>query len=365
MNISRLHLKNFRNYEDLSCHFHPSGIHVLYGKNAQGKTNLIESIYYLSHLRSFRTQNQFHMIHHDQHLFRIDARIECKERKEELRVILTPKEKHLYRWNEPIRRYSDFIGILNAVLFCPDDLMLFQQSPKMRRRFIDMELIKLSKMYTFTLNRYQKLLRQRNAILKKDKIDPILLQTLTTQMIQDQVVILNQRIQFLDDLMKKTRRFYAFFTKDKEEIDAKYQTFIPLKEDLEKELIQAYQNHEERDRFLKQTQVGIHKDDIDFHMNGISIKDIASQGQRRSLVLSMKLALCQIIYEKQKEYPVLLLDDVFSELDSLRSRQLISILPKDMQVFITSTSSMDLSWFRERSVWFYEINEGHIKEVHR
>lgn len=365
MNVSKLHLKNFRNYEDLSCQFQRAGIHVLYGKNAQGKTNLIESIYYLSHLRSFRTHNQVHMIHHDRNLFRIDAHIEQKKRKEELRVVLTPKEKHLYRWNEPIRRYSDFIGMLNAVLFCPDDLIIFQQSPKMRRRFIDMELIKLSKMYTFTLNHYQKLLRQRNAILKKATVDPILFQTLTTQMIQDEVVILNQRIQFLEDLMKKTRKFYAFFTKDKEEIDAKYQTFIPLKTDMKEELIQAYKGHEERDKILKQTQVGIHKDDIDFHMNGISVKDIASQGQRRSFVLSMKLALCQIIYEKQKEYPVLLLDDVFSELDSLRSRQLISILPKEMQVFITSTSVMDLSWFKDRDVRFYEICQGHLKEVRR
>ena len=134
---------------------------------------------------------------------------------------------------------------------------------------------------------------------------------------------------------------------------------------LEDSIRQAYQKHEKRDRLTHQTQVGIHKDDIDFHMNGISIKDIASQGQKRSLVLSMKLALCQIIYEKQKEYPVLLLDDVFSELDVSRSRQLISILPESMQVFISSTDKLDRSLFQNKDVRYYEIIQGHCKEESR
>ena len=365
MNLSFLRLRNFRNYSDLTCRFSSQGIHVLHGKNAQGKTNLIEAIYYLSHLRSFRTQNQAQMITHGQSFFHMDARIGTMRRKEDLKVVLMPEKKHLYRWNEPVKKYSDFIGILNAVLFCPDDLMLFQQSPKMRRRFIDMELIKLSRVYTFTLNRYQKLLRQRNAILKNDRFDPILLQTLTNQMIKDQVVILSQREQYLKELMEKTQKFYHFFSKEKEEIDAKYITFVPMDENLEDSIRQAYQKHEKRDRLTHQTQVGIHKDDIDFHMNGISIKDIASQGQKRSLVLSMKLALCQIIYEKQKEYPVLLLDDVFSELDVSRSRQLISILPETMQVFISSTDKLDRSLFQNKDVRYYEIIQGHCKEESR
>ena len=228
-----------------------------------------------------------------------------------------------------------------------------------------MELIKLSRVYTFTLNRYQKLLRQRNAILKSDRFDPILLQTLTNQMIKDQVVILSQREQYLKELMEKTQKFYHFFSKGKEEIDAKYITFVPMDENLEDSIRQAYQKHEKRDRLTHQTQIGIHKDDIDFHMNGISVKDIASQGQKRSLVLSMKLALCQIIYEKQKEYPILLLDDVFSELDDARSRQLISILPESMQVFISSTDKLDRSLFQNKEVRYYEIIQGHCKEESR
>ena len=338
MNLSFLRLRTFRNYSDLTCRFSSQGIHVLHGKNAQGKTNLIEAIYYLSHLRSFRTQNQAHMIMHDQNFFRIDARIETIQRKEELKVVLMPEKKHLYRWNEPVKKYSDFIGILNAVLFCPDDLMLFSQSPKMRRRFI---------------------------VLKSDRFDPILLQTLTNQMIKDQVVILSQREQYLKELMEKTQKFYHFFSKGKEEIDAKYITFVPMDENLEDSIRQAYQKHEKRDRLTHQTQIGIHKDDIDFHMNGISVKDIASQGQKRSLVLSMKLALCQIIYEKQKEYPILLLDDVFSELDDARSRQLISILPESMQVFISSTDKLDRSLFQNKEVRYYEIIQGHCKEESR
>ena len=362
MNVRQLELRYFRNYEKIKCDFYPNCIHVLTGKNAQGKTNLIESIYYLSHLRSFRTQSQSRLIKDDHDFFMIRSVMESHQRKEEVRIVGYEHEKHLYRFNDPVHRYSDFIGNINAVLFCPDDLSLFNQSPKMRRRFLDMELIKLSKKYTWTLNHYQKLLRQRNMILKKEKIDDVLLETLTEQMIEDQVIILNQRVSFLENLMEKTKKFYSYFTSEKEDIGGQYLTFIGL-ENIRENLKNAYVRSFHRDKMYKQTHLGIHKDDIDFHMNGVSLKDIASQGQKRSFLISLKLALCQIIYEKQKEYPILLLDDVFSELDENRSQKLISILPKTMQVFITMTERVNMDWFRNHETKIYQIEKGHLKEV--
>ena len=362
MNICSLKLRNFRNYDMAECVFRPNSICILEGKNAQGKTNLIESIYYLSHLRSFRTPSSSSLILENQDFFMIQAQIESHQRKEELKIVSMDHEKHLYRLNDPIRRYSDFIGIVNAVLFCPDDLMLFQQSPKIRRRFIDMELIKISKRYTSTLNHYQKMLKERNSILKREKVDPVLLETMTEQMIQDQIIILKQRVSFLEDLMEKTRTFYSYFTKEKEEVGARYQTFVSM-DDLETNLRNAYKKSEMRDKLYKQTHIGIHKDDIDFHMNGISVKEIASQGQKRSFVLSMKLALCQIIYEKQKEYPILLLDDVFSELDDHRCQKLISILPQKMQIFITTTGNIEPSWLKDHKAYTIQVENGHLREV--
>lgn len=361
MNLKELSLLNFRNYTSSSFSFEPNSIHILCGKNAQGKTNLIEAVYYLSHLRSFRTNQMNSLIQTDKDYFRMEAQIENHGQNQDLAVIVSQQKKHLFLYKNPVNRYSDFVGVLNAVLFCPDDLMLFHQSPKNRRHFIDMELIKLSHTYTKTLSHFQKILRYRNKLLKQEKIDDALLSIYTDQIIKDECIIMKQRSLFISQLMDRASQFYPFFSDKKEVIDARYCTFVS---DFSFDALkQVYDSHLEKDKRYHQTNMGIHKDDVQFLLNGIPIAECASQGQKRSFLLALKLGLVQIIKEKTQQYPILLLDDVFSELDSNRKAQLIQHLPKDMQIFITTTEPVDAAWFTARSVHCYNVDQGQIQEV--
>lgn len=361
MNIRELKFYHFRNYDKASFSFEENGIHILQGRNAQGKTNVIESIYFLSLLRSFRTNKILNLLQQNQELMHIEAKIETHQKREDLKIILSENKKQLFRFGNPIAKYSSFVGIVNAILFCPDDLMLFSQSPAQRRKFIDMELIKLSKKYTATLSHYQKILRQRNQVLKTLNPDPFLIEAYTEQLIEDQVIIVQQRNQFLEELMEKAKSLYSFFTKDQERMTASYKTFIPIDSDIKENLTKAYKKAYSKDIQYKSTQVGIHKDDFIFFLNGLPVAENASQGQKRSILLSLKLGLAQIIYEKNGQYPILLLDDVFSELDEERRKKLIAMLPNQMQIFITSAEPINKEWF-DRPVHFYTIENGKVKE---
>ena len=363
MNVEKLTCFHFRNYESMSFSFAKDCIHFLYGKNAQGKTNLIESIYFLSHLRSFRTNQLTSMIMDGFENFCVAATIESHHRKEELKVVVNHQKKHLFRFQNPVKKYSDFIGIENAILFCPDDLNLFTQSPKHRRRFIDMELMKISKTYTSTLSKYQKLLKERNQTLKQNNVDEFLLDIYLEQMIDAQMIVIRQRNQFLIELMQKARDLYPFFSDKEEYIDAKYETFIDVDDNMKTHMKEIYEKNKKKEILYHQTLAGVHRDDILFTLNGKPVSEIASQGQKRSFLLALKLGLAQIIFEKTKEYPILLLDDVFSELDESRKRQLLEKLPRNMQIFITTTEKVDMDW--NRPVRFYDIENGNIKEAYQ
>ncbi len=363
MNIRQLDVYQFRNYSRCSFQFDSYGIHCIYGKNAQGKTNLIEAIYFLSYLRSFRTNQLESMIQDTCDSMVVDAKLEINQRNENLKIVVNGQKKHLFRFQNPVKKYSDFVGIVNAILFCPDDMAIFQQSPKYRRRFIDMELIKLSHTYTSTLSHYQKLLKQRNVVLKQEHVDSILLQTYTQQMIKDEITIMKQRHQFICELMQKAKSLYPFFSKRPEQIGAIYKTFSDVENVSVEVLEDVYKKSESKDLLYKQTTLGIHKDDVEFQLNGKSIHEVASQGQKRSFLLAIKLGLAEIIYEKTGEYPILLLDDVFSELDEFRKQQLIACLPKNMQIFITTTEHIDKSWFKNQKVYYHLIEDGSVKEV--
>lgn len=218
MNLRQLSLCNYRNYEKASFSFEPSSIYCFIGKNAQGKTNLVEAIYYLSHLRSFRTNQIKSLIQKDKDFFRIEATIENQQRLQNLSIILSEQKKQLFLYQNPVHRYSDFVGIVNAILFCPDDLMLFHQSPKNRRHFIDLELIKLSHTYTKTLSHFQKMLRSRNKLLKQDFIDEDLLSVYTDQLIQDSCIIMQQRFSFIQQLIRIAKELYPFFPMKKRKL---------------------------------------------------------------------------------------------------------------------------------------------------
>ncbi|MCF0245780.1 MAG: DNA replication/repair protein RecF [Ileibacterium sp.] len=361
MNIKKLRFAHFRNYELASFSFDPNNIHVLYGRNAQGKTNILESIFFLSHLRSFRTSKMQSLIQHDHDAFTIEAEIEKKGRTEDLKIQAAPSKKKLFRYGNPVPTASSFVGIVNAILFCPDDLSLFSDSPKERRQFMDIELVKLSKSYTAKLSRYQKLLKDRNNALKANPVNSLLIETYTQQMIEDQMVLIPQRESFLQELEKKANEILPYFSNKKETLTIRYKTFVNPQKDLKEQLEKHYQDSLAKDRMYKTTSFGIHKDDIEFVLNGKVLRQTASQGQKRSVLLALKLAIAKIIKEKSGEYPILLLDDVFSELDPTRRAALIGQLPEDMQIFITTTDQVNPAWF-DRPARFYTVENGKMKE---
>ncbi len=361
MNVQKLNLSNYRNFETASFSFHPDTIHVLWGKNAQGKSNLIESIYFLSHLRSWRTSKTVSLINHGQEAFCLECTVENKGRLEVLKTVFSSGKKAVFRNGKPVKSFSNFVGILNAVLFSPDDLTLFSAPPKERRHFLDRELVKLSRSYTRTLSQFNALLKERNVLLKGHSNDA-LLQAVTSQMIEQESILIAQRSQFLDLLEEKAKEIYPILCENAEEdLSLSYQTCVDPRKNIKEQLEQLYAQTLAKDKQMHITTAGVHKDDLVFCLNRKPVTQTASQGQKRSIMLALKIGLCKTIQEKGGQNPILLLDDVFSELDPQRRQGLIASFPEEMQIFITTAETVSPSWFK-RPVCFYTVDHGVMKE---
>ncbi|WP_294729872.1 DNA replication/repair protein RecF [uncultured Faecalibaculum sp.] len=356
MNLLELRLHQFRSYHQAAFHFDPGTIHILEGANAQGKTNVIEAISYVSNLRSFRTRNVRDLIEHSASGFSIDAICESQGRRENLRIHHEDGKKKLFRYGNPVPSFSQFVGTLNAVLFSPDDMMFFTGAPALRRRFLDTELVKLSSAYTEALRSCQKLLKERNALLKRRQFDQLLLDTYTDGLIAQQQTVVQQRQRFVMHLNRKLKKLYPVFSKGEETLEIQYKTFADPEKDTGRQMKIIYEKNLDRDRRFGATGDGIHKDDLVFLLDGYPMPAVSSQGQKRSALLALKLALCAIIKEKTGQYPVFLLDDVFSELDPDRRQKLIDLLPEDMQVFITAAEPVQAD-FKGRQVCVHHIRK--------
>ncbi len=365
MILTSLTLRNFRNYQNAQMEL-DHGIHLITGINAQGKTNLLEAIYFLSTTRSHRTGDDHDLIMESQELAVLKGRIQKQSRNIDLRIALSPQGKNLFLYQTSIKRVSDFIGELNAILFCPDDMALFQASPRARRRFIDMELSKLSKSYTRVLNEAGRLLKERNACLKQEHIDMTYLDVLSERLMEQQVIIIKQRQHFLEDLLKNCQSFYERLTQDHTKLRFDYLCCVPYSEaegELKDQLMKKFEKNKERDCLYRQTTVGIHKEDFAFMINDRNVSSYASQGQKRSVLLAMKVGLVKMIYQLTHEYPILLLDDVFSELDEHRKQMLLQELPKEVQTLITTTDLKEIPLSDQRTYHIWQVESGNIKKI--
>lgn len=361
MIIQQIKIRNFRNYQKMEMHF-TNGIHVLVGKNGQGKTNFLESLYYLSCTKSHRTNEQNHLIKKGENFFMLETQIIKKERKMDVKCIVNEKGKNLFLYNTPVKKVSDFIGEVNTVMFCPNDLFLFEASPKERRKFIDLELGKLSSSYTQTLNTYYSLLKERNAYLKRSQIQKEFIEVMNERMIDSQITIIKQRQKCIDDLLVNSKYFYEKLSKDTSSLSCKYVSFVAFDDvnKMKEEMRLKYEKSFERDCLYKQTHMGIHKDDFIFMIEGQEVCSYASQGQKRSIILSLKLGVVETIYLLNKEYPILLLDDVFSELDEYRRNILFSLLKEEMQIFISTTDKIEVE---NKHLQYYEVDDGKIRKL--
>ncbi|OCN03953.1 hypothetical protein A4S06_03940 [Erysipelotrichaceae bacterium MTC7] len=362
MILEHLQLSHFRNYDQLQMQFN-QGIHLFYGRNGQGKTNILEAIYYLSCTKSHRVRHDEHLIEKNFDYFSLKGKIKKDDRQVALMCNVNMKGKHLFLYDKPVSKVSEYIGFFNAIMFYPDDLLLFSQAPKKRRQFIDLELGKLSLVYTNALNAYYKLIKEKNKYLKNHHIDDVFLDTLDEQLIDLQVKIMKQRFHFIEMLMEHTKAYFKMFENQSLVISCQYESDVVYHEDetlLKKEIQAKLKSHREKEKVFHTSLVGVHRDNFTFLINDEKVENFASQGQKRMYILSLKLGMLQSIYQIKKEYPVLLLDDVFSELDDQKQEILLSILSKEVQVFITSTDRVKLK--NSHHIQYYEVRQGHINK---
>ena len=363
--IRYLQLEHYRNYESLELDLSPS-IQIFYGKNAQGKTNILESIYFASIGRSHRTQDDSDLISWGQNQARIDletARFGVPRR---LRFNLSRGRSTRIFSNElPIRR-SDLIGRLKTVLFSPEDLSLIKGSPNLRRRFLDIELSQASPKYYRDLIDYRHVIDSRNLILKRIREKSSrklkdMLEVWNEEFVTLATRIVQRRIDATQRFSTIAAEFHSQISGGEEDLQIKYHIHGARGkiENYEEWIISYIESNRENEIYRGSTEIGAHRDDLRFSINEVNAKNFSSQGQQRTAALSIKLAELEFLNEESGEYPVLLLDDVMSELDSNRRRQLLDfLLKRKIQTLITAT---DATIFPTESVDAkFEVRSGQI-----
>lgn len=344
MKIESLTLSGFRNYADFSCGFDP-GVNLILGDNAQGKTNLLEAICYLSQGRAFRTRKEAELIRFEGDYADICATVYTYDRQQTVRAVLFAgkRPRQLYLGGVKQKSFAPFQGLLTTVLFCPDDLTVLKKGAAERRKLLSDALCQLRPKYDTALEEYNRLLTRKGAILRDRDENPALLQLLpeyNERMAQVGAILISTRAKYLRELEKHAQAFHREFSGGKEELTLTYQTvstvddpFAPMK-DIYERLRKHQDSHAVAELDSKQCLSGPHKDDFDAALNGLSIRAYGSQGQTRTAAISLKLAEREIFKNDTGEEPVLLLDDVLSELDAVRQDFVLNKI-KSGQVFIT------------------------------
>ena len=346
MHIEQLKLKNYRNYQQLDIEFDHK-VNVIIGENAQGKTNLMEAIYVLSFTKSHRTSREKELIRWDEEFANIEGSISKDVSRFPLEIIISSKGKKAKLNHLEQQRLSDYIGAFNVVMFAPEDLTLVKGAPNARRKFIDMELGQIQPRYIYHLTQYGKVLKQRNNLLKQlqrgKQTDQTMLEVLTEQLVSHAADVLERRFMFLELLRKWAIPIHYGISRHLETLEIQYQPTIDVLESTPREKIETVYLEKFNDIADKEidrgtTLIGPHRDDLQFFVNGKDVQTFGSQGQQRTTALSLKLAEIELIYNEVGEYPVLLLDDVLSELDDYRQSHLLNTIEGRVQTFVSTTS---------------------------
>ncbi|KYC73017.1 DNA replication/repair protein RecF [Bacillus coagulans] len=368
MYLQELELHNYRNYETLTIPFE-NKVNVILGENAQGKTNLMEAIYVLALAKSHRTSNDKELIRWDAEYAKIEGRLHKTHGTVPLELTISKKGKKAKYNHIEQKKLSRYIGNMNVVMFAPEDLNLVKGSPQVRRRFIDMEIGQISPVYLYDMSWFQKILQQRNHYLKqlqmKKQTDWTMLDILTEQLIEQAAKIVMRRFEFVRMLEEWARPIHHSISRGLEQLEIQYKPSVNVSEELDwSKMIKSYENKfaEIREREIDRgvTMAGPHRDDLAFAVNGRDVHTFGSQGQQRTAALSVKLAEIELIYSEIREYPILLLDDVLSELDDYRQSHLLNAIQGRVQTFVTTTSvdGVDHQTLREASM--YTVKAGQI-----
>ncbi len=338
MQIKSLTLKDYRSYKDTKFDFSPQ-VNVILGKNAKGKTNILEAIFFMVIGKSFRTTHEKDVIHWQEENAYIHGEFQKKYRDIDIEMFFNSSRKKAIKIDGiGIRRIGELFGSVNAVFFSPDELKLIKNSPEERRRFMNIILSQTNKSYFYLLGRYEKVLESRNKLLKTSHDKEALLETIDiwNRALSDlaQRIYLERR-KLIEELTPYAKKAQEYLSGGKENIEIEYKSSFSG-EDYSQKMMKGLEKNLDKDFKLGYTTLGVHRDEIDIYLNGVEVKSFGSQGQQRTVALSLKLAELEIIKNRVGEEPILLLDDVFSELDSGRRKKLLKFTSK-AQTIITCT----------------------------
>lgn len=368
MIIKKLILNNFRNYSHLNLDLNQK-MNIFIGENAQGKTNILESICVLALTKTYRYGVEENLISFGKEKTKIIAKVKKSRLVNTLEINLDQNNSKNIKVNsQEIKKISDYISNLNVILFTPEDLEIIKGSPNIRRNLINIELSQISKKYLNTYNEYNKLLKMRNEYLKlisnTSKENKIYLDIITEKLIDKAIIIYQERKKYIDKINENINSIYKNITGD-DYLKVEYQTNVPLidfseseiKELLDKTFTQNYR----KELNYGMTIYGPHRDDFCFYLADNNLKNFGSQGQQKIAVLSFKLSEIEIFKEYSGNNPVLLLDDIFSELDIKKRNKLLDYVNKDIQSVITTTDLKNIRKNNLNDAYIFEIKNKNVE----
>lgn len=358
VHLAHLRLRDFRNYSRLDVNFAP-GFHLLLGDNAQGKTNILEAIYLMATLRSFRGVGGTQMIRHGQKGYFVGGNI-VGQGEHEIKMFWSASERRLALDGQPIKKLTDYLGVLRTVVFCTEDLQLVKGAARARRRFLDLLLAQTQPGYLPLLQRYMRAVRARNALLKQRALDEAALDSFSQELVKLGDEVIRRRRELVPKFSPLARLAYRRIANDAEELRIEYQPSV--KKDFAVELAHS----RSRERTYRSTLIGPHRDDVQWLLNEKSAAQFGSEGQKRTLAIALKMAQAEFLAGIHGSPPILLIDDVMGELDLKRRSGFLPLLEHARkasgQVFMTATEE---NWPRElgKDLLRWEVKSGSLRKI--
>ncbi len=357
MKLSKLSLKQFRNLEPLSLEPHEN-LNLIVGLNASGKTNLCEALFYASRGQLLKGERQREIINWDCQWSTLNLEVGS----EHIRIVMDNHEqtKTLELSGELVKQ-QDLFDVFKVLIFTPDDLQIVKGSPSKRRRMLDRSIADLDVAYRKALLNYEQVLKRKNILLRRDRPDPELLSVYQQQLVEHGTQLVRQRLLYLNELNKYLSVFHQELNQAKKPLFLKYESDVPYDGNVPQQLEEALKNAHQKEIDRRMSLIGPHRDDVCFDIEGMDVRRYGSQGQQKTALIALKLAQLELFKERLGEYPVLILDDVLSELDPERTQMLLNHLPQDLQLFLTETDLSDP--LVERAGKVFRISHGQIEEL--
>lgn len=362
MIVKDISLKNFRNYSDEKVDFSPS-VNIIHGNNAQGKTNILEGIYLFSMGKSIRTYHDEELIKFGEKEAYLNMNFTGGKREISAEMFIKKNNRKRFLINEiPVKRNSDLVGKFNVVYFGPECMNIIKSGPSARRKNLDILISQLKSGYFAAISDYKKTTDAKSSLLKNENLDKITLDILNERLINLTVKLTKYRFYYIKKIEEISRKIQKKISSEKEELNIKYISCVGEidefnEEEIKRKTEEKFSKNYEREVYLREISVGAHRDDVEYFINGKNVKMFGSSGQQKTVALVQKIAEVNLIFEEIGEYPVLLLDDIMSELDEIRQEYILTKI-KNMQIIITCTDKEKFSSLPDCR--YIKIEEGRL-----